>query len=102
MDAKFPLTYFVLGLTFRRKGRFDEAIAEFKQALAVGGARPLWSGFLGQMYALAGKTEGAFEILHDLAAVSKNAIMCQPVAFAAVYAGLGKTDEAFHWLDEGR
>ena len=33
MDARFPLAHFVLGLTFKRKGRFDEAIAEFKQAL---------------------------------------------------------------------
>jgi TolB-like protein/Tfp pilus assembly protein PilF len=99
MDARFPLTYFVLGLTFRRKGRIDEAIAAFKQALTVAGPRPLWSGFLGQMYALAGETEGAVEILHELRAVSKHAYV-PPVAFAAVYAGLGKIDDAFHWLEK--
>ena len=52
MDAKFPLPHLVLGLTFGRKGRFDEAIAEFKQALTIAGPRPLWSGYLGQVYAV--------------------------------------------------
>jgi eukaryotic-like serine/threonine-protein kinase len=97
MDAKFPLSHVVLGLTFGRKGRFDEAIVEFKQALTVGGARPLWSGFLGQVYASAGKTEEATEILNELFAAAKNHYV-PPVAFAVVYAGLRKTDDAFHWL----
>jgi len=96
-DAKFPLSHIVLGLTLGRKGRFDEAIAEFKQALAIAGARPLWSGYLGQMYALAGKTEDAVEILHELRTTSRQEYV-PPIAFAIVYAGLGKIDDAFHWL----
>jgi serine/threonine-protein kinase len=99
MDAKFPLTYFVLGLTFRRKGRIDEAITSFKQALAVAGSTPIWLGFLGQMYALAGETENAIELLHELRVISKNAYV-PPVAFASVYAGLGKIDDVFHWLEK--
>lgn len=99
LDTKFPLPHVVLGLTFGRKGRFDEAIAEFKQALTVAGARPLWSGFLGQMYASAGKTEDAVEILHELRATSRHHFV-PPVAFAIVYAGLGKIDDAFHWLEK--
>jgi len=97
MDTKFPLSHVVLGLTFGRKGRFDDAIAEFKLALTVGGARPLWSGFLGQMYASGGETENAVEILNELFATAKKHFV-PPVAFAVVYAGLGKIDEAFHWL----
>jgi len=97
MDAKFPLPHLVMGLTFGRKGRFEEAIVEFKQALAVAGPRPLWSGYLGQVYALAGKTEDANEILHQLRAASTQSYV-PPVAFAFVYAGLGKIDDAFHWL----
>ncbi len=99
MDAKFPLTYFVLGQTYRRRGRLDEAIAAFKQALTVAGPRPLWSGFVGQMYALAGNTEGAIEILHELRDASKHTYV-SPVAFATVYAGLGKIDDAFYWLEK--
>ena len=98
MDPNFPLSHVVLGLTFGRKGRFDEAIGEFKQALTIAGARPLWSGFLGQMYASAGKTEDAVEILHELRATSRQHFV-PPVAFAIVYAGLGKNDDAFHWLE---
>jgi tetratricopeptide (TPR) repeat protein len=96
MDAGFPLSYVVLGLTFGRKGRFEEAIGEFNRALRIAGTRPLWSGFLGQVYATAGKTEDAVEILHELRAVSARRYV-PPVAFAFVYAGLGKIDDAFHW-----
>ena len=99
MYAKFPLSHIVLGLTFGRKGRFEEAIAEFKQALTIAGPRPLWSGYLGQVYGLAGKTEEAVEILHELRAASKDGYV-PPVAFAFVYAGLGKIDDAFHWLEK--
>jgi eukaryotic-like serine/threonine-protein kinase len=97
MDPKFPLSHVVLGLTFGRKGRFDEAIAEFKQALMIAGVRPLWSGFLGQVYALAAKTEEALAILNELFAAAKSHYV-PPVAFAVVYAGLGRTDDAFYWL----
>src|SRR5260370_42090390 len=97
MDPKFPLSHVVLGLTFGRKGRFDEAIAEFKQALTIAGVRPLWSGFLGQVYASVGKTEGALAILNELFAAAKSHYV-PPVAFAVVYAGLGRTDDAFNWL----
>jgi eukaryotic-like serine/threonine-protein kinase len=98
MDAKFPLSHLVLGLAFGRKGRFEESVAEFKQALRIAGTRHLWSSYLGQVYALAGKTQEAVEILHELHTASKHGYV-PPVAFAIVYAGLGKIDDAFHWLD---
>jgi TolB-like protein/Tfp pilus assembly protein PilF len=99
MDARFPLTQIVLGLTFRRKGRLEEAIAEFQQALTIAKRRALWSGFLGQIYALAGRTEDCLEILHDLREESKHTYV-PPVAFAVVYAGLGRIDDAFRWLEK--
>ncbi len=99
MDAKFSLVHVVLGLTFKRKGRIDEAISEFKQALAIAGRLPLWCGFLGQMYGLAGKPEKTVEILNELHAKAKHTYV-PPVAFAAVYAGLGKIDDAFLWLEK--
>jgi serine/threonine protein kinase/Tfp pilus assembly protein PilF len=99
MDRRFPLPHLVLGLTHGRKGRFDESIAEFKQALKLAGVRHLWSSYLGQVYALAGKTEDAFEILHELRTAAMHSFV-PPVAFANVYAGLGKMDDAFHWMNE--
>jgi TolB-like protein/Flp pilus assembly protein TadD len=99
MDATFPLSHLVLGLTFGRKGRFEESIAEFKQALKIAGVRHLWSAYLGQVYAIAGKTEDAVEILHELRAASTYSYV-PPVAFAIVYAGLDKIDDAFHWLEK--
>src|SRR5450631_4453262 len=97
--AAFPLSHLVLGLTFGRKGRFEESIAEFKQALAITGVRHLWSGFLGQVSALAGKTEDAVAILHELRTASAHSYV-PPTAFAALYAGLGKIDDAFYWLEK--
>jgi TolB-like protein/Tfp pilus assembly protein PilF len=99
MDARFPLPHLVLGLTQQRRGRFDEAIVEFDRALKIAGPRPLWSGYLGQVFALAGQTERAVEILHELLTTSKNDYV-PPVALAFVYAGLGKKDDAFHWLEK--
>ncbi len=37
--------------------------------------------------------------MHELRAVSANRYV-PPVAFAIVYAGLGKMDDAFHWLEK--
>ena len=99
LDARFPLPHIVLGLTFARKGRLDEATVEFKQALTSAAANPLWSSFLGQVYAAAGKTEEAIDILHELHSVSVHRHV-PPVAFAIMYAGLGKIDDAFHWLEK--
>jgi eukaryotic-like serine/threonine-protein kinase len=99
MDAKFPLSHLVLGLTFARKGRFDESIAEFKQAIKIAGARHLWSSYLGQVYALDGKTEDALKILQELRAASTHSYV-PPIAFTIVYAGLGKIDDAFQWLEK--
>src|SRR5260370_17037780 len=94
MDGKFPLPHIVLGLTHGRKGRFDEAIAEFKQALAIAGPRPLWSGYLGQVCALAGKTEEAVEILDELRPASTPSYV-PPVALPFVYSGLVNIDTPF-------
>jgi eukaryotic-like serine/threonine-protein kinase len=99
MDAKFPLSHLVLGLTFGRKGKFEESIAEFKQAIKIAGVRHLWSSYLGQVYGLSGKTEEAIEILQELHTASTSGYV-PPVAFAIVYAGLGKIDDAFQWLEK--
>ena len=49
------------------------------------------------MYATAGKTDEAVGILNELRAAAAHQYV-PPVALAVVYAGLAKTDEAFHWL----
>ena len=51
------------------------------------------------MYALTGNTEGAVQILDELRVASKHAYV-PPVAFAVLFAGLGKIDDAFHWLQK--
>lgn len=96
---KFPLAHLVLGLTLGRKGKFEDSITEFKQALAMAGVRYLWLGFLGQVTALAGKTDDAIKILAELRTASAHGYV-PPVALAFVYAGLGKIDDAFDWLDK--
>jgi tetratricopeptide (TPR) repeat protein len=99
MDATFPLAHITLGLTLLRKGIFEEAIAEIRRAFTIAGVVPLWQGFLGQAYALAGKSDDALNVLHELVDLSKQRYV-PPVAVAIVYAGLGKIDDAFQWLDK--
>ena len=67
----FRSPHIVLGLTFGRKGRFDEAIGEFKQALTSAGANLSGQASSGKCTQRAGKTEDAVEILHELRTASE-------------------------------
>jgi tetratricopeptide (TPR) repeat protein len=51
------------------------------------------------VYALSGRTDDAVKILRDLDATSKRGYV-PPVAYAIVYAGLNKLDDAFRWLEK--
>jgi hypothetical protein len=54
---------------------------------------------LGFTYAVSGKTEDAHRILDQLNELSKR-LYVPPTFIAAVYAGLGKNDQAFQWLEK--
>lgn len=87
----------LLGIAYGRKKEFSEAISHFVQANAIA-KTPVLSGFLGYIFALAGKKE-ALEILDDLLEESKQNYV-PPFSLALIYTGLGKQDEALDWLQK--
>jgi TolB-like protein/Flp pilus assembly protein TadD len=90
----YPAGYFVLGLTYLLEGKPEEAI-ETHQKLSE--LYPWWSWGLGYTYAVTGHTAEAEEIVNQLESVEPNNWIA--VGLTQIYAGLGRMDEAFKWLN---
>ena len=94
LDIKPPDWSFLLGDVYVEKGRYSEAISEFLKSGS--GADSL--GHLGNAYARAGQTASAQKTIAQLEGdVRENGVGRYEVAL--VYAGLGKKQEAFKWLE---
>jgi TolB-like protein/Flp pilus assembly protein TadD len=94
IQEDYVVGYYVLGETYLKMGRMDEAI-EAHQKLAE--LLPLWSWQLGLTYAEAGQFKEAEKILDEL---EKTPV----IPFTAhgrivLNAALGRMDEAFKWLN---
>jgi serine/threonine-protein kinase len=80
-------------------GLHEEAIEGFRVALARIGSDPEDSAALAHAYAVAGQRASAERVLARVLERARTALV-SPYAIASVYAGLGETDTAFHWLDQ--
>jgi tetratricopeptide (TPR) repeat protein len=86
---------FLLGDVYAEKGRYADAIAAFLKS----GNGPDSLGHLGNAYARAGKAGEARKTIAQLEEhVRENGVGRYEIAL--VYAGLGKKQEAFKWLEE--
>jgi TolB-like protein/DNA-binding winged helix-turn-helix (wHTH) protein/Tfp pilus assembly protein PilF len=88
----------VLGMAYGQMGQFPAAVAEYEKAALLEDA-PIVSGFLGQAYALIGRRKNALTLLAGMIQRAKQTYI-PPFAFALIYTGLGRRDEAFHWLEK--
>jgi len=95
-DARFLYWDSFLGASYREKGRFAEALAEYERAQQAAGDMPLF-GYAVTL-ARAGKTADARAMLARLQAYGRDHYV-NPITFAAVYTALGDRDQAFAWLD---
>lgn len=86
-----------LGLVYEQKGMYKEAIAEFQQAAKLSGS-PLMTSLLAHAYAASGNRVEAERLLVELGQQKQRYV--SPYTVATVYAGLGKKDEAFKWLEK--
>jgi TolB-like protein/tetratricopeptide (TPR) repeat protein len=98
-DRNF-FAHFLLGLSYRGKGMFKEAIAEHEKDVALIPESPLHLGHLGYSYGLAGKKAQALKVIDQLKEQSKRKYVA-PYDIALVYIGLGDKDQAFAWLEKG-
>jgi len=97
MDPTWPPAHGGLVQAYQEKGMYEEAIAEWKKANALGKPGP--QAGLAYAYALAGKKDEARKILEELKEASTQRYV-SPFAFALIHIGLGDKDQAFEWLNK--
>lgn len=93
----FGFARFFLGLSLCQAGEMDEGIEQLRLAVERTG-RQDFLGALGFALARAGHTEEARALLHDLQAAAEGGAPVPPIAFAMLYAGMGRHDEALDQL----
>jgi TolB-like protein/DNA-binding winged helix-turn-helix (wHTH) protein/Tfp pilus assembly protein PilF len=97
MDPTWPPAHAGLIQPYQEKGMYEEAIAEWKTAHALG--RPGAQAGLAYAYALAGRKDEAQKILEELKEAAKQRYV-SPFGFALIYMGLGDKDQAFECLNK--
>lgn len=90
------------GFLLLNTGNYEEAISIFDRYMdRVGMRYPRMLGWMGAAYARAGKTEEARKIIEELTERRQHTKAGSLAFFTAVvYAALGDTDAALHWLKE--
>ncbi len=96
MEQSFSPAHEYLAMAYEAKGMYEEAIAEFQKARR---RNPFMLGGLGHAYAMAGKKAEALKVVREMEKRAKKAYS-SPYQVALVYAGLGKKDQAFQWLEK--
>lgn len=97
LDPNYWWSYQILGLAYERKKQFPEAIAALEKARRAD-VNPSSLGYLGYVYAAAGKKAEAEKVLVELQELTKQRHV-PAYNVACVYAGLNDKDQAFKWLE---
>jgi tetratricopeptide (TPR) repeat protein len=94
LNINLPDEAFLLGDIYAEEGMYAKSIAEFQKS----GNTPHLIGHLGNAYARAGQTGAARKTVRQLEEHVRNDGVGE-YEIALVYAGLGKKNEAFTWLE---
>jgi eukaryotic-like serine/threonine-protein kinase len=97
IDPKYVSARWGLGASYAQQRRFNDAVAELKQAFTLSEGSPLVSGHLGYAYGLGGMQVEARQTLAELQTLSAREYVPSS-AFALVHAGLGDKARALEWL----
>ena len=90
--------HLVHGWALEQSGRYEDAEREFARAIELSGRNTLPLASLGHLHAVSGKTREATRILDELQSRSR-ARYVSAYFPAAIHTGLGRTEEAFRWLE---
>ena len=101
MDPGFYYAHWTLGNALELKGLTEEAIAEYKEAIALNDD-PLPRALLGHLYAKIGRKNEALAILKQLRELRESSRQryVSPYNLALIHIGLGQKDEAIQLLEE--
>ena len=97
VDPNFFPARRYLGLAYEQKGMYPQAISQFEQGVRLSRS-PLMISLLGHAYAVSGRKAEAQRVLAELDQQKQRYV--SPYTIATIYAGLGKKDEAFKWLEK--
>lgn len=100
IDSTFFVGYMRLGLAYAGQGKYPEAVAAFERSVRLAPGYVRQKGFLGYMYARAGRPADARKILNELLVVEQRTYV-PPTAIAILYVGLDRREDAIQWLDRG-
>ena len=98
IDPNYWASYQTLGLVYERKKQYPEAIMALEKAHSLDN-NPSILGYLGYVYASAGKKAEAQNVLNELKELSKHQHV-PPYSIAIIYAGLNDKEQAFEWLNK--
>jgi len=98
LEPEFAPAQRLLGLAYGQLGLYEEAITEVQNARTCSGGHPAMLADLGHIYALAGRTEEAHQVLRELDELSRSRYVsgCWQ---SIVHVGLGAFDDAFEFLE---
>ena len=97
LDPNYPVARWILGLVYRKLGRYEEAIVEGEKAVELSGGSPLMQAALAQTYGTAGMTKEALEILDRLTSRAAQENVA-PYFLAGIHVGTMDNDRALEWL----
>jgi len=97
LATDYGLPHLGLGLACAGKGQFTDALAHLTNAAQMK-CGSLLHGQMGYCYAMAGRRDEAQREIGILKARSDTHYV-SPLCFAAIYAGLGETDQALVYLE---
>ncbi|HEY2828583.1 MAG TPA: protein kinase [Thermoanaerobaculia bacterium] len=97
LDEKFPNIYQLRAQIAVEQHRLPDAVALAKQAVVLGGHKPLFISMLGYIEALAGDRGAAEAAITEINASPGYAL---PLFLARIDAGLGNRDQAIVWLEK--
>ena len=82
-----------------QQGKYEDAIAEYKQVMNLMGRTSQMLGELGSAYAVSGQRAEALKLLEELKEMSANRYV-SPLDFAFIYTGLGDKEQALAYLEK--
>src|SRR6266446_1823366 len=90
--------HYNLAIGYEGTGKLLEAISEYQKAIEVSNGDHDATASLAHAFAAIGRRAEAKKILHDFERKSKSSYV-SPYMIATIYAGLGKKDKAFEFLE---
>jgi tetratricopeptide (TPR) repeat protein len=97
LDPNFPLAHFCAGLVYERQRKYEEALAEMRQAKALGMKDAL--ALIGYIFAVSGR-RGEAQLVLDELNESSGPQRVSAFARALIHVGLGDKETAFEWLEK--